>query len=175
MPYRARGNIRKRSVFLSAPIFVWKIYPQNSYLANLPYGVNKWKCLLPPTVYWDFYRHFTLKNHQFLPRSWTKIKKRWPFFQLSPKILWSFFHKTASQVLFRCVLPHPRPLQQLPRHAVRKRKQAARIILPPSGFPLSPFRETERLALFVPVFRNVFPRLHRRPDRNLVVSRIISP
>jgi len=25
-------------VFLSAPIFVWKIYPQNSYLANLPCG-----------------------------------------------------------------------------------------------------------------------------------------
>ena len=62
------GNIRKRSVFLSALIFVWKIYPQNSYLANLPYGGKKWK--------------------------------RWPFFQLSPKILWSFFHKTASQGLF---------------------------------------------------------------------------
>ena len=28
--------------------------------------------------------------------------------------------------------------------------------------------------IFLP-FRNVFPRLHRRPDRNLVVSRIISP
>ena len=23
---------------------------------------------LPPMVYLDFYRHFTLKNHQFLPR-----------------------------------------------------------------------------------------------------------
>ena len=39
----AWGKIRKRSVFLSAPIFVWKIYPQNSYLANLPCGGKKWK------------------------------------------------------------------------------------------------------------------------------------
>ena len=31
---------------------------------------------LHPTVYLDFYRHFTLKKHQFLPRSWGKIKKR---------------------------------------------------------------------------------------------------
>ena len=30
------------------------------------------------------------------------------------------------------------------------------------------------ITFFLP-FRNVFPRLHRRPDRNLVVSRIISP
>ena len=60
------------------------------------------------------------------------------------------------------------------RHTVRKRKKTARFLLPP-GFGRLPFRETERLALFVPVFRNVFPRLHRRPDRNLVVSRIISP
>ena len=57
------------------------------------------------------------------------------------------------------------------RHTVRKRKKAARFLLPPR-FGRLPFRETERLALFVPVFRNVFPRLHRSPDRNLVVSRM---
>ena len=32
-------------------------------------------CLLHPMAYLDFYRHFTLKKHQFLPRSWGKIKK----------------------------------------------------------------------------------------------------
>ena len=33
------------------------------------------------------------------------------------KILWSFFHKTASQGLFRCILPLTRTLPQPPRHA----------------------------------------------------------
>ena len=36
----------------------------------------------PPMVYLDFYRHFTLKKHQILPRSRGKIKKRRPFFQV---------------------------------------------------------------------------------------------
>ena len=85
----AWGKLRKRSVFLSAPIFVWKIYPQNSYLANLPFGGKKWKC--------------------------------WQVSSLT-KILWSFFHKTASQGLFRCFLPLSRPLPQPPQHAPKKRK-----------------------------------------------------
>ena len=33
------------------------------------------------------------------------------------KILWSFFHKTASQGIFRCFLPLTRTLPQPPRHA----------------------------------------------------------
>ena len=86
--------------FCLPPFLSGTIYPKNSYLANLPFGGKKWKCLLPPMVYWDFYRHFTLKNHQFLPRSWGKIKKRWPFFQLSPKILWSFFTKPLHKGFF---------------------------------------------------------------------------
>ena len=62
---------------------------------------------LHPMVYLDFYRHFTLKKHQILPRSWGKIKKRRPFFQLSPKILWSFFTKPLHKGFFAafCHLP----------------------------------------------------------------------
>ena len=66
------GEVMKTERVFISPHFVWKIYPQNSYLANLPCGGKEVKTLasfyLHPTVYLDFYRHFTLKNHQFLPR-----------------------------------------------------------------------------------------------------------
>jgi len=42
------------------------------------------------------------------------------------------------------------------RHTVRKRKKAARFLLPPR-FGRLPFRETEKPPLFVPVFRDVKP------------------
>ena len=47
------------------------------------------------------------------------------------------------------------------RHTVRKRKKAAGFLLPPR-FGWLPVRETERLALFVPVFRDVFHNLYDR-------------
>ncbi len=51
-------------------------------------------------------------------------KKTLTIFSTLAKNSVKFFHKTASQGLFRCFLPLPRPLPQPPRHAVRKRNNA---------------------------------------------------
>jgi hypothetical protein len=44
-------------------------------------------------------------------------KKTLTIFSSLTKILWSFFHKRASQGLFRCFLPLTRPLPQPSQHA----------------------------------------------------------
>jgi hypothetical protein len=49
-------------------------------------------------------------------------KKTLTVFSTLAKNSVKFFLKTASQRLFRCFLPHPRPLPQPPRHAPKKRK-----------------------------------------------------
>ena len=112
--YRARGNIRKRSVFLSAPIFVWKIYPQNSYLANLPWGggrsENAGKFLSSPNGLFGFLPTFYPQKTSILTEVVGEDKKTQTIFSSLTKILWSFFHKTASQGLFRCFLPLIRTL-----------------------------------------------------------------
>ena len=68
-PHFCLGNLPSK--FLPCKLTLWG--EEVKTLANF---------YLPPTVYLDFYRHFTLKKHQFLPRSWGKIKKCWPFFQV---------------------------------------------------------------------------------------------
>ena len=57
-------------------------------------------------------------------------KKTLTIFSSLTKILWSFFHKTASQGLLCCPLPLTRPLPQPPRHAPKNAKKAARFLLP---------------------------------------------
>jgi len=77
--------MKTKRVFIS-PHFCLENLPSKFLPCKLTLWGEEVKMLasfyLHPTVYLDFYRHFTLKNHQFLPRAWGKIKKRRPFFQV---------------------------------------------------------------------------------------------
>ncbi|MBR2510118.1 MAG: hypothetical protein IKB71_10285, partial [Lentisphaeria bacterium] len=63
-----------------------------------------------------------------------------PFFK-SNKNSVKFFYKTASQGLFRCFLPLPRPLPQPPRHATKKRKNPQSAVVNTCGDGILPMSD----------------------------------
>ena len=80
------GEVTKTERVFISPHFCLENLPSKFLPCKLTLWGEDVKMLasfyLPPMVYLDFYRHFTLKNHQFLPRSRGKMKKRRPFFQV---------------------------------------------------------------------------------------------
>ena len=58
---------------------------------------------------------------------WRKIKNADHFFNSRQKFCEVFFHKTASQVLFRCFLPFDRPLPPTAAARPLKRKKGGKI------------------------------------------------
>ena len=60
---------------------------------------------------------FYPQNSSILTEVMGENKKTLTVFSSLTKILWSFFHKTASQRRFRCFLPLLWTLPQPPRHA----------------------------------------------------------
>ena len=74
----SKGEHTKTERVFISPHFCLENLPSKFLPCKLTFWGEEVKTLasfyLHPMVYLDFYRHFTLKNHQFLPRSWGKIK-----------------------------------------------------------------------------------------------------
>ena len=78
---------------------------------------NAGKFLSSPNGLFGFLPTFYPQKASILTEVVGEDKKMLTIFSSLTKILWSFFHKTASQGLFRCFLPLTRTLLQPPRHA----------------------------------------------------------
>ena len=109
------GSYENGACFYQPPVFVWKIYPQNSYLANLPcVGGGEVKMLASflssPNGLFRFLPTFYPQKSSILTEVMGEDKKTLTIFSSLIKILWSFFHKTASQGLLCCSLPLTRTL-----------------------------------------------------------------
>ena len=128
-------NLSDFWVFLKVPkikvLFVSDWLLTKSYFCTEPAHGGRYEngasFYLPPFLSGNF----TLK---ILTEVMGEENKMTDIFSSLTKILWSFFHKTASQGLLCCPLPLTRPLPQPPRHAPINAKKAARFLLPPSGF-----------------------------------------
>ena len=101
--------------FLSGK-FTLKILTLQTYLMGW-ISEDAGKFLSSPNGLFGFLPTYYPQKSSILTEVVGEDKKTLTIFSSLTKILWSFFHKTASQGLFRCFLPHPRPLQQLPWHA----------------------------------------------------------
>ena len=106
------GDTKTERVFIS-PHFCLKNLPSKFLPCKLSLWGEEVKTLanfyLHPTVYLDFYRHSTLKNNQFLPRSCGKIKNADRFFKSNKNSVKFFSQKgftRAFSMLF-AILPEP--------------------------------------------------------------------
>ena len=156
------GEHTKTERIFICPHFCLEILPSKFLPCKLTLWGEEVKTLanfyLPPTVYWDFYRHFTLKKHQFLPRQWGKQKKGWHFFKSNNNSV-KFFSQNRFTRAF--VLPFATYPTFTATAATRpyKRKKGGKISPAAKRVPQSPFREAVKSSLFVPVFRDIFHNL----------------
>ena len=102
--------MKTERVFIS-PHFCLKNLPSKFLPCKLTLWGEEVKTLanfyLPPTVYLDFYRHFTLKKHQFLPRSWGKIKNADHFFNSRQKFCEVFSQKGFTRAFSLLFATYP--------------------------------------------------------------------
>ena len=75
-----------------------------------------------PTIYLDFYRHFTLKNHQFLPRLWGKKKNADHFFKSNKNSVKFFFTKPLHKGFFAAFCHCPDHYRNRRDTLLKKRK-----------------------------------------------------
>ena len=131
------GTYENGACFYQPPFlsekFTLKILTLQTYLVG-GRSENAGKFLSTPNGLFGFLPTFYPQKSSILTEVMGEDKKTMTVFSSLTKILWSFFHKTASQVLFRCFLPLTRTLPQPSRHALVNAKKAARFFLPPSGF-----------------------------------------
>ena len=99
--------------FLSGK-FTLKILTLQTYLVG-GRSENAGKFLSSPNSLLGFLPTFYPQKSSILTEVMGEDKKTLTVFSSLTKILWSFFHKTASQGHFRCFLPLTRPLLQPPR------------------------------------------------------------
>ena len=114
------GEVTKTERVFICPIFVWKIYPQNSYLANLPCGGKKWKCwkvfIFTQRSIWIFTDILPSKIINSYRGNGKKIK--WlAFFQVWQKFCEVFFTKPLHNGIFAAFCHLTDLCRQLPRHA----------------------------------------------------------
>ena len=138
------GEVTKTERVFISPHFCLENLPSKFLPCKLTLWGEEVKMLasfyLPPNGLFGFLPTFYPQKASILTEVVGEDKKTLTIFSSLTKILWSFFHKTASQGLFRCFLPLPRPRPQPPRHAPVNAKKAARFLLPPSGHPVIPCR-----------------------------------
>ena len=136
------------------PHFCLEILPSKFLPCKLTLWGEEVKMLasfyLHPKVYLDFYRHFTLKNHQFLPRSWGKIKNADHFFKSNNNSVKFFSQKrfTRAFVLLFATYPNlaataaTRPLKRKKKRQDFSCRQAGSAITFPENRKVSAVRSS---------------------------------
>ena len=102
-------DTKTERVFIS-PHFCLENLPSKFLPCKLTFWGEEVKMLASPNGLFGFLPTFYPQKSSILTEVMGKDKKTLTIFSSLTKILWSFFHKTASQVLFRCFLPLTRTL-----------------------------------------------------------------
>ena len=114
------GTYENGACFYQPPFlsgnFTLKILTGITYLVGRR-SENAGKFLSFPNGLFGFLPTFYPQKSSILIEVMGEDKKTMTIFSSLTKILWSFFHKTASQRLFRCFLPLTRQFLQSLRHA----------------------------------------------------------
>ena len=107
------GSYENGACFYQPPFlsgkFTLKILTLQTYLVGWR-SENAGKFLSSPNGLFGFLPTFYPQKSSILTEVMGEDKKTLTIFSSLTKILWSFFHKTASQGLFRCFLPLTRTL-----------------------------------------------------------------